>query len=95
MKLIGKDKIAQFSRKHSRARKPLEMWVHKTENAIWENSADVKATFPTVDNPGDFCIFNISGNKYRLVALVAIKNDLVIVNRIMTHAEYDEWNKRR
>jgi mRNA interferase HigB len=95
MKLIGKDRIQKFIQKHNQAKNPLKMWVAKTESAQWTNSADVKATFPTVDNPGDCAIFNIGGNRYRLMAMVMIVNETVIVKKIMTHAEYDKWNRTR
>lgn len=93
MKLIGKDKIEKFAKKHSQSRKPLVMWVQKIEAAQWANSSDVKATFPSVDNPGNCHTFNIGGNRCRLVALVVILNGTVIVKEIMTHAEYNKCNK--
>ncbi len=96
MKIIGKDRIDGFSRSHSLARKPLAAWVMKVEAASWQNSADIKATFPSVDNPaGHQYIFNIGGNKFRLVALVRIVNEVVVVQQVMTHAEYNKWSKER
>ena len=94
MKVIGKDKIVKFNQKHSRARKPLAMWVKRTEAAKWKHSADIKATFSSVDNPKDNqYIFNIGGNKYRLIAFVTITDETVIINKIMTHNEYTKKYK--
>ena len=94
MKVIGIPAIEKFSKKYNRAKKPLKEWLKKTQNAKWETSADVKDTFNSVDNPrGNEYIFNIGGNKYRLVALVVIRNETVIINKIMTHKEYTKKYK--
>lgn len=94
MKVIGKDKITKYSKKHSRARKPLDMWLVKTEAAKWKKSADIKATFGTVDNPiKDEYVFDIGGNNYRLIALITIKKKTVIIRTIMTHDEYTKKYK--
>jgi mRNA interferase HigB len=93
MKVIGKDKIARFGRKHNRARKPLAMWLKKTEAARWQKFADVKATFATADNPvNNEYIFNIGGN-YRLTAFVVIVNETVLIKSIMTHEQYSKKYK--
>lgn len=94
MKVIGKDKIDKYKKKHSRARKPLNEWLKKTEAAVWNKFADVKDTFGSVDNPkGNEYVFDIGGNNYRLIALVVIVNKTVIVKTIMTHDEYDKKYK--
>lgn len=91
MKVIGKDRIARFGMKHNQARRPLTGWLKKTEAAKWTKFADVKATFGTVDNPGDNeYVFNIGGNNYRLIALVVITNGTVIIKSIMTHEWYSK-----
>ena len=94
MKIIGKDKVVKYGKKHSRARKPLAVWLRITEASKWKRSADVKATFGYVDNPkGNEYVFNIGGNNYRLIALVVIKNETVIIKTIMTHSEYTKKYK--
>ena len=94
MKITGRDKIVKYGRKHSRARKPLATWLKITEVAKWEKSADIKATFGYVDNPKDNeYVFNIGGYNYRLIALVVIKNGIVIIKTIMTHSEYTKKYK--
>ena len=94
MKITGRGKLSKFAAKHNRAIKPIKAWVRAVENAEWKKSADVKATFSSVDNPakGQY-IFNLGGNKFRLVAIVKVLNGVVIVTKMMTHAEYDKWNK--
>jgi len=94
MRITGRDKLNKFAKKYSKARKPIASWVRVVESAKWKKSADVKATFNSVDNPsGTRYIFNLGGNKFRIVAVVIIKNGVVMVDEIMTHTEYDKWNK--
>lgn len=73
--------------KYANAESPLRQWLKKTEAAKWSNAANIKNTFNSVDRAGPYTIFNIGGNKYRLVAVVVIRNGVVIIERIMTHAE--------
>jgi mRNA interferase HigB len=96
MKLINRKKILDFAKKNTQAKKPLAAWIKIVKNAKWEKSADVKSTFASVDNPrGNEYIFNISGNKFRLVAVVIIKSETVTVDKVMTHNEYDRWCKKQ
>ena len=91
MIIVGTNRIDAFVRKHVQARKPLMTWIRKTKNATWTNSADVKATFTDVDNPGGFYIFNIAYNKYRLVVIIKFVDGIVAIQEVMTHADYNRW----
>lgn len=62
--------------------------------AAWASFADVRADFPSVDQAGDRLIFNIGGNKYRLVCLVDYERHGLLVRFIGTHAEYDRIDVR-
>lgn len=52
--------------------------------------SQLKATFASVDKVGERYIFNIGGNKYRLVAVIAFQPGLVWVKAVLTHSEYDK-----
>lgn len=69
----------------------LEDWHSKTKNAEWDNFADVKKTFNSVDSVGNGrFVFNIKGNSYRLIALIKFTLKLVYIRFIGTHKEYDK-----
>ena len=51
---------------------------------------DVRADFPHADAADIFTVFNISGNKYRLVSVIQYRWRIVYIRHILTHAEYDE-----
>jgi mRNA interferase HigB len=48
--------------------------------------------FGSVDRVGGFCVFDIGGNKYRLVAAVHFDRQMLYVRHVFTHAEYDRWS---
>ena len=79
---------------HSDAALPLKDWNRRATKAEWARFADVKAEFPSVDQAGDRLIFNIGGNKYRMVCVVDYERHGLLVRFIGTHAEYDRIDVR-
>jgi len=77
------------------AETPLRTWFSVTKAATWKNSAEVVATFNTASIlPGDRIVFNIHGNRFRLVAAINYSRSTVFVKFVGTHAEYDRINAR-
>jgi mRNA interferase HigB len=97
MKLINTDVIDKFKKKHANSRTSLIEWESKVENAIWKSFADIKKTFNSVDKiGGDRYCFNIGGNNYRLIAEVVIVGEFVMIEKVLTHAEYTkQLNKNK
>jgi mRNA interferase HigB len=91
VKVFGEAAIAAFAKKHPASRKPLQRFVTIARNAIWPHFPAVKQTFPTTDyapSTGTL-IFNIGGNKYRLIARVDFEERLFVIQIVLTHREYD------
>ena len=66
-------------------------WIASVEDANWTQHNDIKAVFPTADYVGKGrYVFNIKGNKYRTVTVVAFISNLVSIQFVGTHAEYDK-----
>jgi mRNA interferase HigB len=92
MKLLGKKLLYDFKQKHADARSQIESWEAEVEEAKWNTPHDLKSRYPRADLPGhQQAIFNICGNKYRLLALVNYKNGILLVEKIGTHKEYNNW----
>lgn len=92
MKIIGKQKIIDFYRKHNQAKGPLEAWHDEASKSKWETSHDIKNRYSTASFLSENkVIFNIKGNDFRLVVQVIYVSDMVIIEKIGTHAEYDKW----
>ncbi len=65
-------------------------WYATVSNAAWANFADVKATFNSADYvSGGKIVFDVGGNKYRVVALIGFRTQRVFILFVGTHAEYD------
>ena len=72
------------------AKQPLLSWFKEVEKAAWQNAAEVKRLYGTADFVGDGrIVFNIGGNKYRLVVWVKYSIALVLIKWVGTHQEYD------
>lgn len=94
MQVIALRTLRQFWDRHPQAEGPLRAWHAAVTKAMWTSPGDVKAQFgTTVDFIGDNrTIFDISGNKFRLVVHVSYTYRRVLVKFIGTHAEYDRIN---
>lgn len=91
MQVIAKRTLKQFWERYPKAESPLKNWYQVVDKANWNTPADVKRMFgTTVDFVGDNrLIFDIGGNKYRLVVHVAYAFKRVLIKFVGTHAEYD------
>lgn len=68
---------------------PLKAWHVIASAASWRHFADVKVQFGTASAVGERVVFNIAGNKYRLVAYINYDFHMVYVRFVGTHREYD------
>ena len=91
MQVIAKRTLKLFWTRHPQAEIPLRNWYAVVDKAEWNRPADVKAMFgATVDFVEDNrVVFDIAGNKYRLVVHVAYRFKRVLIKFVGTHKEYD------
>jgi mRNA interferase HigB len=94
MRVISKARLKQFweSPGHKDAEGPLRAWyTHVNSKTVsWQSWGDVKAAFARASLVGDCIVFNIGGNKYRLITRIRYATQKVFVLKVMTHREYDE-----
>lgn len=91
MRVITPRRLREFSDKHADARVPLYEWLSKVKKSQWACFDDMKRTFASVDAVGnDRYVFDIKGNRYRLVAIVLFQAQSLYIRFIGTHAEYDK-----
>lgn len=86
--IISKRPLRQFWEKHPDAQAPLEDWRRITKAARWKNLAETRQDFPHADPVGRCTVFNIGGNKYRLIARIYYTNQVLLVRFVLTHPEY-------
>ena len=94
MQVIALRTLKQFWERHPQGEAPVRSWYRSAVAARWRGPSDVKREFgTTVDFVGDNrVIFDLGGNKYRLVVHVSYRFGRVLVKFIGTHAEYDRIN---
>ncbi len=84
--------LSDFARAHSEVRAAIEAWVSEVTAADWSKPDDIRARYATASfMAGNRVVFNLKGNKYRLDAKIAYQTRVVLVKRIGTHAEYNDW----
>ncbi len=91
MQVIAKRALREFWEKHPKAETPLKVWFAIADKADWTGPADVRDQFGnTVDFVADNrVIFDIGGNKYRLIVHVAYPFKRILIKFVGTHSEYD------
>ena len=93
MQIIAKRTLRQFWARHPQAETPLKVWFAMVSRAEWSGPADVRAMFGSADFVADNrVIFDIGGNKFRIVVRVSYRFKRVLVKFVGTHREYDQIN---
>ncbi len=92
MNVIGTKILSEFSGRHADVRGQLSAWLYEAEEANWKRSQDIKQRYASASFLADnIVVFNIKGNDYRLVVKIDYKNQIVLIKKIGTHAEYSRW----
>jgi mRNA interferase HigB len=92
MHVITHARITEASQKWPHAQSALDGWYRIIKANDPKDFAAMKALFPTVDKVGKFHVFDIGGNKIRLIAVVMYKAKKVYIRHVLTHKEYDNEN---
>jgi len=91
MRVIARRPLCEFWARHPDAEGPLQAWYAEAKHATWQTPQDIKDRYGSASFPGnDRVVFNICGNKYRLVALVRYEFAVVYIRFIDTHEKYDK-----
>lgn len=91
MVVITKTKLINFYEEDSMAREPMLNWYHITVLSDWQDFHGIKETFNSVDSVGnDRYVFNIAGNKYRIVAMIHFTTRTLYIRFVGTHKQYDK-----
>jgi len=91
MRIISRKALREFWERHPDARQPLQAWYADVKHATWKTPADIKDTYRNASIvANNRVVFNIKGNKYRLVVAVQYEYGIVYIRFIGTHREYDK-----
>lgn len=100
-RVISIRRLREFWDEHPDAKTPLREWYKVARKADWHSLQDVRRTYPSADavtaNSGaTMTVFNIKGNRFRLITSIWYRGQQIYIKRVLTHAEYskDQWKKQ-
>ena len=96
MRVISKKKVSDFIISNLESKASLENWYRIVSKSDFSSFSDLRLTFPSADQVSDLTVFNISGNKFRLIAAIHYNRQILYVREILSHSEYNKnkWRKR-
>lgn len=91
MRVISNKALVNFAAKHPESDGSMQAWRKLVESRSFSSFADLKTAFNAIDKVGDYFVFDVSGNKYRIVSAVHFNSQKLYVRHVLTHKEYDKW----
>ncbi len=95
MHIITRKRLLEFAKKHPDCASALESWYRIVKRTDFNSFVELRQAFPNADQVGKLTVFNIGGNKARLIAAIHYNTNRVYIQHILTHKEYDRgtWRK--
>ena len=90
MHIITRKRLNEFAERHPDTRSALEHWYHVMKSGQFGSFSELRGTFPGADTVGRLTVFNIGGNRVRLIAAIHYNRHKVYIRAVLTHAEYDQ-----
>jgi len=87
--VITRKRLREFSVRHPGADSSLRVWYAIVSRTNFASFAELKRVFRSADKVGEFTVFNVGGNKFRLIAAVHYNRRKIYIRHVLTHAEYD------
>lgn len=94
MHIITRTRIVDFANKHPDCATALNSWYRIIKHSTISNFAELRSIFPSADQVEGLTVFNIGGNKARLIAAIHYNTQKLYIRHVLTHKEYDN-NKWR
>ncbi len=89
MHVISRKKLQEAAARHGDLEGPLDAWFRIAKKALWRSLTDVRKTFSSADSVGQWTVFNIKGNQYRLITEINYAFQRIYIRHVLTHGEYD------
>jgi mRNA interferase HigB len=90
MHVITRKRLNDFAAQHPDTKSALANWYRLAKERNFSSFAELRHSFPSADRVGKLTVFNIGGNRVRLVAAVHYNRGKIYIRAVLTHAEYDE-----
>ncbi len=96
MRITSRPILDQCCKRHSNSEEALKEWLNEAEHARWKSPAEIKLRYASADFlPGNRVVFNIKGNRFRLIVKINYSVQIIDIRFAGTHAEYDKIDAER
>jgi mRNA interferase HigB len=89
MHVITRKRLIEFAKKYPKAESELDHWYRIVKRTNFDSFAELRKTFPSADHVGKFTVFDIGGNKARLIASIHYNKKIIYIRHVLSHKEYD------
>jgi mRNA interferase HigB len=95
MHVITRKRLNEFAASHPDTKTALQHWYKLMKSRTFQSFAELRIVLPSADQVGKLTVFNIGGNKARLIAAIHYNRQEVYIRAILTHHEYDrgKWKE--
>ena len=90
MHVITRKRLNEFADKYPEAKTALARWYSLAKHNDFSTFAELRAKFPSADQVGKLTVFNVGGNRVRLIAAIHYNRKKIYIRAVLTHAEYNE-----
>ena len=95
MRVISKKALLDFIKRHPEARSALLTWYSLAQACLAYGYNDLEQTFAGVDDvPPQYTVFDVGGNRFRIIAAIHYNRQSLFVRHVLTHTEYDLWTRK-
>jgi mRNA interferase HigB len=95
MHVITRKRLNEFAEKYPETKTALAQWYASVKRNNFSSFPNLKLIFPTADQVGNLTVFNVGGNRVRVIAAIHYNKKRIYIRAVLTHAEYDrgKWKK--
>ena len=90
MHIITRKRLNEFAKLYPDTKNALSQWYQLVKENEFSSFVELRQMFPSADQVGKLTIFNIGGNKVRLIAAIHYNRQKIYIRAVLTHSEYDE-----
>ncbi len=90
MHIITRKRLNDFAGRHPETQSALFHWYQLAKRGTFRSFAELRTSFPAADHVGKLTVFNIGGNKVRLIAAIHYNRQKIYIRAVLTHEEYSE-----
>lgn len=96
MRVVSKKKLREFREQHADSEDWLTTWYRTAEKAQWKSLSDIRQAYSSTDVVDQWVVFNVKGNRHRLITAIHFNTETIYIRHVLTHADdtRGDWKKR-